>query len=395
MSAAIPNLFPALDAATEAALRESIQRFGVLVPVVRDQHGRVLDGHHRSRLGDELGVKYRVDVVNVESDEQAREIAATLNTDRRQLDASQRREIVAALREQGHSTTAIAGAVGVSDETVRRDLAGSTHVEPERVTGRDGKSYPAKRPTIVAAKNEREAERAQAALATADVPAGRTIDVKRAERIAREQGAEALRAEPVEPSTVTGTVEVRHGDLRSVFADLHGKVDAIVTDPPYPAEYIEEFDALGELAAALLKDDGVLVVMVGQSHLPAYIERLGRHVPYRWCGAYLTDGPATRIHARAIGTKWKPILLYGSSERFLTQDVFVSGGDDKRHHGWGQSESGMADLVERLTDEGALVVDPFLGGGTTAVVCRELGRRFIGCDIDAAAVHATRARLAA
>jgi len=40
---------------------------------------------------------------------------------------------------------AIAGAVGVNEITVRRDLGGSTHVEPERVTGLDGKSYPARR----------------------------------------------------------------------------------------------------------------------------------------------------------------------------------------------------------------------------------------------------------
>lgn len=55
------QLFPSLDAATEQALRESIRRFGVLVPVVRDQHGQVIDGHHRSRIAGEEGVKFRVE----------------------------------------------------------------------------------------------------------------------------------------------------------------------------------------------------------------------------------------------------------------------------------------------------------------------------------------------
>lgn len=53
----------------------------------------------------------------------------------------------------------------------------------------------------------------------------------------------------------------------------------------------------------------------------------------------------------------------------------------------------IAALAERLTEPGQLVVDPFLGGGTTAVVCRHLGRRFVGCDRDAAAVASARARL--
>lgn len=77
--------------------------------------------------------------------------------------------------------------------------------------------------------------------------------------------------------------------------------------------------------------------------------------------------------------------------------MFTAGGysdaEAKHHHHWGQSEAGFASLVERLTSPSQLVVDPFLGGGTTAVVCRDLGRRFIGCDIDAAAVQTTRKRL--
>lgn len=196
---ATPNLFPALDAATEAALRESIRRFGVLVPVVRDQHGNTLDGFHRSRIAGEEGVKFRVDIVAVADEEEAREIARTLNTDRRQMSAEQRREVVAALREVGHSLRAIGGAVGVSEAQVHRDLSGVTSVTPDETLGRDGKRYPAKRPTVVAAKNEREAERAQKALTLAELPNTPVVDVKRVERIAREQAAEARRAEPIEP----------------------------------------------------------------------------------------------------------------------------------------------------------------------------------------------------
>lgn len=211
-------------------------------------------------------------------------------------------------------------------------------------------------------------------------------------RVARETqtGDDAI----PEPVTAHGEVEIRHGDLRNTFADLEGQVDAIITDPPYPAEHLDEFDALGELAAKLLTPTGIAAVMVGQTHLPEYLVRLGRHLTYRWCGAYLTEGPATRVFGRKVGTKWKPILIYGGTE-FLTQDVFTSRRDDKEHHHWGQSESGISDLVARLTRPGQLVVDPFLGGGTTALVCRELGRRFVGCDIDAAAVTTARERLAA
>lgn len=222
-----------------------------------------------------------------------------------------------------------------------------------------------------------------------------TLTTKRALRVGREKEAERRRAEKADEVVVLPSgVDVREGDLRSALTDLDGDVDAVVTDPPYPAEFIEEFDALGEVAARILKPDGLLVAMVGQTHLPAYIEQLSRHLTYRWCGAYLTEGPATRIHGRQVGTKWKPLLIFGGKE-FITQDVFASRGDDKAHHHWGQSESGMADIIERLTKPGQLVVDPFLGGGTTGVVCQALNRRFIGCDVDPAAVESSQERLAA
>ena len=38
-------------------------------------------------------------------------------------------------------------------------------------------------------------------------------------------------------------------------------------------------------------------------------------------------------------------------------------------------------------------MDPFVGSGTVAVVAAKLGRRFIGCDIDAAAVEVARGRV--
>jgi len=68
------QLWPALDAATEAALRASIERWGVLVPVAKDQHGRIIDGHHRARIAREVGRPCSVIVHWVADDDEAREM---------------------------------------------------------------------------------------------------------------------------------------------------------------------------------------------------------------------------------------------------------------------------------------------------------------------------------
>ena len=50
-------------------------------------------------------------------------------------------------------------------------------------------------------------------------------------------------------------------------------------------------------------------------------------------------------------------------------------------------------IIKASSNEGDLVADFYLGSGTTAVVCKELNRRFIGCDINEVAVKATLDRL--
>jgi len=419
------QLFDALPDDEYEALKASIAEKGLLVPITKDQHGRILDGHHRERACRELGIEPRYEVQYCADDSERKVRALVMNLLRRHLTREQKARAVAELRRLGYTFERIAAETGIPETTARRlttenedltteseDVRQMADVEtysnqPSHIVDSRGRVQPARKPrkpqpglTVVQARNTKDAERASQALAVlGEAAPARTLDVKRAERIAREKAAEERRAQPVEPVTVTGGIDIRHGDFRDVLADLEpGSVDAIITAPPYPKEYIPLFGDLGKLAARILKPTGILAVMTGQSWLREYLTELDQHMRYRWVGAYIVQGPRNRVHAARVGTGWKPILIYshpdaGDDLPFILDDLFDSAGDDKRHHHWGQSESGIADLVERLTHPGALVCDPFLGGGTTAVVCKRLGRRFVGCDIDAAHVATSRERV--
>jgi hypothetical protein len=162
--------FQDLPPAIEAAFRASIQRFGVLLPVVKDQYNRVLDGHQRVRVAEALGVPYETTIRRVASDDEALALAKTLNAERRQLSEEQRRAVAFVLRQEGHSLRAIGAALGVSHVQARTDVQkaeaerGVNHLTPEaegeepasgvkdlppapvpRIRGRDQKSYPATR----------------------------------------------------------------------------------------------------------------------------------------------------------------------------------------------------------------------------------------------------------
>lgn len=50
-------------------------------------------------------------------------------------------------------------------------------------------------------------------------------------------------------------------------------------------------------------------------------------------------------------------------------------------------------IVESSSSKGELVIDPFLGSGTTAIVARQLGRRYLGIEINPKYVEIARQRL--
>lgn len=190
-----------------------------------------------------------------------------------------------------------------------------------------------------------------------------------------------------------------HGDMSKIGLELEpASIDVLITDPPYPEEYLYLYGYLGELAARVLKPGGSAFVMIGQSYLAEVLNLLGAHLRYQWTLAYLTPGgQAVQLWQRKVNTFWKPVLWFvnGEYSRPWLGDVVQSrvNDNDKRFHEWGQSESGMRDLVERCSRPNDLILDPFCGAGTTGVVALASGRRFVGIDSDAGAIETSRARI--
>lgn len=123
------QVMPSLSCEEYEALRQQIIEHGVLVPVVRDQHGNLLDGHHRVQIAEELGIGYRTDIVPVHDDDQARTLARTYNLARRHLSRAQKRQLVAdeITANPDRSDREIGRLLGCDHKTVgsvRRELSG-------------------------------------------------------------------------------------------------------------------------------------------------------------------------------------------------------------------------------------------------------------------------------
>jgi len=111
---------PPLSPEQYDALKADIMKNGIRVPVVVDQYGRVIDGHNRRRIATELSIHVPVEIITIGSDEEAHELALTLNCARRHLTREQVRQVVSAEieRRPGDSDRAIGRRVGCSPSTV-------------------------------------------------------------------------------------------------------------------------------------------------------------------------------------------------------------------------------------------------------------------------------------
>ena len=86
---------PTLTAAEYEELRQSIAAAGVLVPVVVDEEGEVIDGHHRQQIADVLGIDYPVTTRSDLTEAEKVDLAYSLNLHRRHLDREAKRKLIA------------------------------------------------------------------------------------------------------------------------------------------------------------------------------------------------------------------------------------------------------------------------------------------------------------
>jgi hypothetical protein len=152
-----PDLLRPLTPDERAGLEAGIRDLGFCDPVTVDEDDGVIDGANRLEIAAKLGLTaVPTEVHRGLTAQKKRALAESLNVNRRQLSPEDRErmraeriEQVAEDKRQGKSTRQIAEDRGISQTQVRLDLkeAGEQSCSPDsKVTGRDGKTYPATRP---------------------------------------------------------------------------------------------------------------------------------------------------------------------------------------------------------------------------------------------------------
>lgn len=184
------------------------------------------------------------------------------------------------------------------------------------------------------------------------------------------------------------------GDCLDILPTL-GRVDAVITDPPYGIAYSPSQNT-GPRSVAPKTFVGAVVV-TGDNKPFNPVPFLSYPVVVLFGANHYAD----KLPASSEWVIWDKRMGLLSNDFADCEMIWTNGGGVARmfRHLWNgafrDSERGitrvhptqkpielMAWLIERFTDPGDIVLDPFCGSGTTGVACVRTGRRFIGIEID-------------
>lgn len=212
-------------------------------------------------------------------------------------------------------------------------------------------------------------------------------------------------------------IELIYGDC---LAEMHkipdASIDLICTDPPYKLTSrggsgtmsgywatdkaksgkvfnhndIEIEDYLPEFYR-LLKDGTHCYIMCNHLNLPHFIDVINKS-EFKFIKCLIWDKQSKICGRYYMGQFEYIIMLRKGRERTInncgTSDILsipLKRNKDNNGNNIHDSEkpvSLMELLIENSSNEGEVVLKPFLGSGTTAIACKNLNRRCIGIEID-------------
>lgn len=159
------------------------------------------------------------------------------------------------------------------------------------------------------------------------------------------------------------------GDCLEVLPTLD-RVDAVVTDPPYPDWLADEFQY----------QDGALDFLAGMDAKQFVFWSATADFPLTWSAVHIwhkPNGQSSKHYERIFERNGnKPCAVY--REAAILPNYVQYAKESVPH----PTQKPLKLVTKLVNKTRGIVLDPFMGSGTTGVACANLGRKFIGIEIE-------------
>lgn len=209
-------------------------------------------------------------------------------------------------------------------------------------------------------------------------------------------------------------ITIYYGDCRNMFGLFpDGSLDCIVADPPYGLgelsgtiakarnknayagkHFIDDEDYIRNHVAPVIKE--YTAIAKGRALVTPGVPNMFCYPSPRAVGGFYQPAAAGMSPWGFAG--YNPVLFYGKDPRDgkgqsnVMTKLTDKASDDR--HPCAKPMSAMLWMVNKGTLEGELLLDPFMGVGTTLVAAKALGRRAIGIEIEESYCEIAAKRLA-
>ena len=312
------------------------------------------------------------------------EFLATVDFSEFKLAIEQRKKLSKKLTDLRATQRAVAGTLGVKHTTIQRDIDIGTNVPNKEEIPLELSESGTNVPTPAFQHTAKEA---------AELLDKKTSQIEKDmhKKIDEDQREKELKEKAIIDIENIHFMKFQDNNIED------NSIDHIFTDPPYPAEYLSEWEYLAKEAKRILKPSGFCICYSGVYNLPAVFKILSEHLEYYWQLILLHTGGNQFIHPRDLNTGYKPILVFQKPPVKKTDTAFLDlikgTGKEKGDHKWRQAEDEAISILNKLTKTGDTILDPFAGTGTIHIACLKNKRIPISIECEEKNIKVIQERL--
>lgn len=207
----------------------------------------------------------------------------------------------------------------------------------------------------------------------------------------------------LKPYYQDSAVTIYHGDCREILPELP-KVDLVLTDPPYDAvthqgaradihgKKLIDFESLtaDDLRGifSLVNLSGWLVATMDWRHILPLEQNPPIGMRFVRFGVWDKPTYTPQFTGDRPATGWEAIAILHSEGGKMkwngggTRAVWTCNKEQNNQHPTEKPVSLFGRLMRLFSQDNALVLDPFMGSGTTLRAAKDLGRKAIGIELE-------------